>query len=105
MSNEKIDLTPEETLVVCNMTSTGAKLVDAIAEIVSRRKKGGTPASSKEAKKPSTKDRKEALAKQIEALNGEAPAANASIAKFEEALTTAKAKDAETTSDEATELM
>ena len=99
MHEEKIVLTPEETLVVCNMTSTGTKLRDAIAKIKAQRERSATggEATVEGKKKVSAKDKKSALTEEIEALEGEVPAASASVAKFEEALTAAKATKAEGT--------
>lgn len=96
MSEEKFVPTQDETLVICNMTSTGTKLKDAVAKVKALRTgnaKGPVAPAKKE--KVSPKDRKEALAKEIEALGGEAPAASASVAKFEEALTSARSAKVE----------
>lgn len=103
MSEEKIVLTPEERFTVCNMNSTGTKLKDAIAKVVANRN-GSTAAPKDEKKKPSAKAKKEALAKEIVELGGEAPEENASVAKFQEALTAAKAEK-EAADEEAKNLM
>jgi hypothetical protein len=89
------ELTPDEQLVVCNMVSVGVKLKDAIEKVTSQRPKADEGIDG-EKPKLSTKERKELLADEINALDGEVPPMNASIAKFEEALTAAKAALEET---------
>lgn len=98
--SEKITLTPEEKLAICNMTSTGTKMKDAIARIVDRRNATDGAATDEVKKKVPTKDKKAALAKEIKSLDGEVPAASASVAKFEEALTAAKAAKAAKAAEE-----
>ena len=73
---------------VMAMVSQGTKLQDAIAKVQPKAKPAAT---SGEKPKMSAADKKAALTKEIEALNGEVPAEGASVAKFEEALTAAKA--------------
>jgi hypothetical protein len=89
------ELTSDEQLVVCNLTSVGVSLKDAIARVKNQRPQADECVDG-EKPKLSTKERKELLADEINALDGEVPPMNASIAKFEEALTAAKATLEET---------
>ena len=87
--SEPQNVTPEQMLAICNLTSTGVSLKVAKERILSPSAKTEAPVNG-EKKKPSRKDRKAAMAKEIKDLGGKAPEENASVAKFEEALTTAK---------------
>jgi len=95
-------------LLLCNLTSRGMTLSEArahlAAEEAKRAERAGRIQAPSEPEKISAKDKKEALAAEIEALGGEVPGANSSVAKFEEALTAAKFA-AEEASEEADELM
>lgn len=97
--SEEIVYTPEEKLVICNATSIGKSMKEAKAMVMKARGGNTEAAPETEKKKPSAKEKKEALAKEIEALGGEVPAENASVAKFEEALTAAKTAKEEADKD------
>lgn len=92
MSEEKIELTSDEQLTVCNKISLGMKPKDALALIRKSRGMSAPAPTGAKKKKPSSKEKKVALAKAIEAAGGEAPAEDSSVAKFEEALTKATAE-------------
>ena len=96
--------TTEEKLLLCNLTSTGVSMKDAVERVVSARSSGESKVDG-EKTKLSTKERKEILADEIDALGGEVPPMNASIAKFEEALTTAKAAVEGSDADSSKDLM
>lgn len=106
MSEERIILTPEEKLAVCNMTSTGTAMAEAIAAIEEQRGRdaGGNTPTEEGKRKISPRDKKAALAKEIEALGGEVPEASASVAKFGEALTAAKVAKEEPAEEPAEEV-
>lgn len=91
MENE---FTADQKLQLCNMTSQGISLAEAKRRILESAKPAISAAS--EAGKPSARDRKAALTAEIESLGGEVPPVSASVAKFEEALTAAKARGEET---------
>lgn len=92
-------LDKNQELAVGNLVARGMKLQDAIKKVTTNTEAPAAPGGK--AKKPTTKERKESMGKEIEALGGEVPDAGASVAKFTEALTAAKAvnDEAEETED------
>jgi len=101
-------------LRLCNLVSQGKTLKEAkaiVAEADKKREGRKKQKSQEGGSKPTTKEKKELLKAEIEALGVEAPAMNESVAKFEEALTAAKAaketegSDSSEDSDSAENLM
>lgn len=86
------ELNPDQQLAVCSMVSSGMKLSEAVAKVTATSCTGGEDTTA--APKPTLKDKKEALAKEIKALGGDVPLMSASVAKFKEALTSAQAAQA-----------
>ena len=82
------NLTQEETLQLCNLTSCGMKLADAKKRVLRGRKEITSPGAASKA--PTAAERKVALALEIEELGHDAPAKGESLAKFEEALAAAQ---------------
>lgn len=85
------DLNSDQQRKVQTLVSQGTKLKDAIAKVGKKAKPPANPDDGGEVKE-TAKQKKERLAGEIEALGGEVPEIGASVAKFEEALTAAKAK-------------
>jgi len=85
------EFSQDEKLLIGNMVSAGAKMKDAKAKVLATRKKTADAEPKPEKpKKKSADDRKKEIAVKIQGLGGEHPPFNASVAKFEEALTAAR---------------
>jgi predicted nucleic acid-binding Zn-ribbon protein len=97
-------------LNLCNLVGRGMTLKEAREHLEGVKPKPVEPpkdTTKNTTKKPTAKERKEALSVEIEKYGGEAPHMNSSIAKFEEALTaakTAKADKEQTEADAAQEV-
>ena len=88
----KEDFTDEEMLLLCNMTSNGTPMNEAKNKIINSRKKANVAKDVGSDKKPTTAEKKYAVASEIEALGGEAPHESESLAKFYQTLNAVKEK-------------
>ena len=86
------EFTPDQELNIINMVSSGKyTLNEARKKIRDDIKKKSGQVVEPENKKETAAEKKERLKAEIEELGGEVPEGNPSVAKFEEALTAAKA--------------
>lgn len=97
-------MSEQASLQICNLVSRGKSLPEA-RKMVAEAQKKASATTEPEKKKESAKDKKIRLAEEIEALGGETPAANASVAQFEQALTAAKAAKEQAEADKANDLL